>query len=120
VAVLFHWASLERQVRITGSATKIPQKDSELYFNSRPFESRIGAYASPQSKVIPDKEFLIQNFEQAKQQFGEKIPMPEHWGGYRIVPATFEFWQGRPNRLHDRLLYEMCENQSWKISRLAP
>jgi pyridoxamine 5'-phosphate oxidase len=120
VSVLFHWTSLERQVRITGTAVKIPHNDSEQYFNSRPLESRIGAYASPQSKVIPDKEFLIRNFEQAKEQFGEQIPMPEHWGGYRIVPESFEFWQGRPNRLHDRLFYERDLNRNWKISRLAP
>lgn len=120
VSVLFHWASLERQVRITGIVSKVSKEESEQYFYSRPVESRIGAYSSPQSKVIPDKEFLIRNFEEAKQQFGEQIPMPEHWGGYRISTQTFEFWQGRPSRLHDRLYYELEENGNWKISRLAP
>jgi pyridoxamine 5'-phosphate oxidase len=120
VAVLFFWESLERQVRITGKVEKVPEVVSVDYFNSRPLDSRIGAYASPQSKVIENKEFLENRFEEIKQQFGTKIPKPTHWGGYLIQPDTFEFWQGRPNRLHDRLYYTKTENGMWKIERLAP
>ncbi len=120
VAVLFFWESLERQVRITGKVEKVPEVVSVDYFNSRPLDSRIGAYASPQSKVIESKEFLENRFEDIKQQFGTKIPKPTHWGGYLIQPDTFEFWQGRPNRLHDRLFYTKMDNGLWKIERLAP
>ena len=120
VAVLFFWKSLERQVRITGTVEKVPEVVSVDYFNSRPLDSRIGAYASPQSKVIENKEFLENRFVQIKQQFGENVPKPTHWGGYLIKPDTFEFWQGRPNRLHDRLFYKKTESGVWWIERLAP
>jgi len=120
VAVLFFWESLERQVRITGKVEKVPEVVSMDYFNSRPLDSRIGAYTSPQSKVIESKEFLENRFEEIKEQFGTKIPKPMHWGGYLIQPDTFEFWQGRPNRLHDRLFYTKTENGMWKMERLAP
>jgi pyridoxamine 5'-phosphate oxidase len=120
VAVLFFWESLERQVRITGKVERVPEVVSLDYFNSRPLDSRIGAYASPQSKVIENKEFLENRFEEIKQQFGENVPKPTHWGGYLIQPDTFEFWQGRPNRLHDRLFYKKTESGVWWIERLAP
>ncbi len=120
VAVLFLWESLERQVRITGRVEKVSEAVSVDYFNSRPLDSRVGAFASPQSQVIESKEFLENRFAEIKQQFGENIPKPSHWGGYLIVPQTFEFWQGRPNRLHDRLFYKKMDNGAWKIERLAP
>lgn len=120
VAVLFFWESLERQVRITGKVEKVPEHVSVDYFNSRPLDSRIGAYTSPQSKVIESKEFLENRFDEIKQTFGENVPKPMHWGGYLIQPDTFEFWQGRPNRLHDRLFYTKLENGIWKTERLAP
>ena len=120
IAVLFFWDSLERQVRITGKVEKVPEQVSVDYFNSRPLESRIGAYASSQSSVIESKEFLENRFEEIKLQFGKNVPKPTHWGGYLIQPDTFEFWQGRPNRLHDRLFYTKLENGMWKMERLAP
>lgn len=120
VAVLFFWESLERQVRITGKVEKVPEVVSVDYYNSRPLDSRLGAYASPQSKVIESKEFLEKRFEEIKQKFGENVPKPTQWGGYLVQPDTFEFWQGRPNRLHDRLFYTKMENGMWKMLRLAP
>ncbi len=120
IAALFFWESLERQVRITGKVEKVPEAVSVNYFNSRPADSRIGAYASPQSRIIENKEFLENRFEEIKKQFGNNVPKPEHWGGYLIQPDTFEFWQGRPNRLHDRLFYSKTESGSWKRVRLAP
>lgn len=120
IAVLFFWDSLERQVRITGKVEKVPEQVSVDYFNSRPLESRIGAYASPQSSVIESKEFLENRFEEIKLQFGKNVPKPTHWGGFLIVPETFEFWQGRPNRLHDRLFYKKNESNLWEMVRLAP
>lgn len=120
VAVLFFWQTLERQVRITGKVEKVPEQVSVDYFNSRPLDSRIGAYASPQSKVIENKAFLENRFDEIKQKFGENVPKPTHWGGYLIQPTTFEFWQGRPNRLHDRLFYTKTKNELWKMERLAP
>ena len=120
IAVLFFWQSLERQVRITGKVEKVPEHVSVDYFNSRPLDSRIGANTSPQSKQIESKEFLEKRFAQIKQQFGENVPKPAQWGGYLIQPDTFEFWQGRPNRLHDRLHYKKTTSGEWKIARLAP
>ena len=120
VAVLFLWETLERQVRITGKAFKVSADVSVDYFNSRPLDSRIGAYASPQSRVIASKEFLEKRFEAVKLQYGENVPKPELWGGYCIQPDTIEFWQGRPNRLHDRLFYKKTNNGNWEIVRLAP
>lgn len=119
VSLLFFWQSLERQVRITGTAEKISDRDSDDYFHSRPAESRVGAWASPQSRVISEYEVLINRFEEYKNKFGNDIPRPPHWGGFVVKPTTFEFWQGRPNRLHDRLYYTQ-QNQNWKIERLAP
>ncbi len=119
VSLLFFWQSLERQVRITGTAEKISDRDSDDYFHSRPAESRVGAWASPQSRVISEYEVLTNRFEEYKNKFGNNIPRPPHWGGFVVKPTTFEFWQGRPNRLHDRLYYTQ-QNQNWKIERLAP
>jgi pyridoxamine 5'-phosphate oxidase len=120
VSVLFFWQSLERQVRITGVAEKTSDAVSDAYFHSRPLESRLGAWVSEQSTVIASPEILTQRFETFRQQFGDQPPRPPHWGGYLIRPATFEFWQGRPSRLHDRLLYSPDEKGAWKIERLAP
>jgi pyridoxamine 5'-phosphate oxidase len=119
--LVFFWKELERQVRITGLVEKVSKADSDTYFNSRPAGSRIGAWASPQSTVIENKDWLIQQANHFGKQFAEtNIPRPPHWGGYLVRPVTIEFWQGRPNRLHDRLLYSLQENGAWKIERLAP
>jgi pyridoxamine 5'-phosphate oxidase len=119
VSALFFWPLFERQVRILGSVEKVSEEISTEYFHSRPLESQIGAWASPQSEVIPGKEYIEQQFEIYKDKFGTNVPKPPHWGGYVIYPDSFEFWQGRPNRLHDRLIFEK-DVDGWKISRLAP
>jgi pyridoxamine 5'-phosphate oxidase len=119
--LVFFWKELERQVRITGLVEKLSKEDSDAYFNSRPPGSRIGAWASPQSQVIESSEWLDGQVEQYKSKFTENVvPRPAHWGGYLVRPVTIEFWQGRPNRLHDRLQYTLLENGSWLIERLAP
>ena len=118
-ALLFFWKEMERQVRIEGKVEKISEEESDAYFNSRPLGSRIGAWASPQSKVINDRTVIENNVQKFTEEFGEKIPRPPHWGGYLLVPVKMEFWQGRSSRLHDRILFTR-ENNSWKISRLAP
>jgi pyridoxamine 5'-phosphate oxidase len=118
--LLFFWKELERQVRIEGTAEKIDAAESDAYFSSRPEGSRIGAWTSPQSQVIPDREFLENRYlEFADKYKTEKIDRPPHWGGYIVKPQKIEFWQGRPSRLHDRILYTKCENE-WLIERLAP
>ena len=119
VSLLFFWPSLERQVRIEGVAEKMSEVLSAAYFKSRPLENQIGAWASPQSQLIRSKDFLEQQFQYYKQKFGDNIPKPPHWGGYSVKPDSIEFWQGRANRLHDRLLFTI-ESGEWKISRLAP
>ena len=119
--LVFFWKELERQIRITGLVEKVSQKDSDAYFKSRPAGSRIGAWASPQSEVIENSEWLASRANQLEIEFGENpIPRPPHWGGYLVRPVTIEFWQGRPNRLHDRILYSLQENGHWMIERLAP
>jgi pyridoxamine 5'-phosphate oxidase len=121
VSLLFFWKELERQVRIEGKITRVAAKESDEYFSSRPKESRIGAWSSPQSRVIESREILQKNVEKYNAQFAEGIiPRPEFWGGYQLQPDLIEFWQGRPGRLHDRLRYALAENNTWKIERLAP
>lgn len=121
-ALTFFWPALERQVRIEGRVEKVAPEVSDAYFHSRPKGSQIGAWASPQSQPIESREALEQRDKQYQEQFTaqELVPRPEHWGGYRLVPDQIEFWQGRPNRLHDRILYALQENGAWSISRLAP
>jgi len=119
-SLLFLWKELQRQVRMEGTTKKVSRKESEEYFHSRPRESQIGAWASAQSSVIPDRKSLDDKFEEYRKKLGEdEIPLPDFWGGYILVPNYFEFWQGRPNRLHDRICYKL-ENNNWKIFRLAP
>jgi pyridoxamine 5'-phosphate oxidase len=118
-SLLFFWRELGRQIRITGTVSKTTKGESEKYFEIRPFESQIGAWASKQSRVIPDRKFLEDKFEEFKRKYNNKVPLPPFWGGYQLIPNQFEFWQGRPNRLHDRIMYTN-ENNEWKISRLSP
>jgi len=118
--VLF-WNVLERQVRITGLVEKLGEKESDEYFQSRPAGSRIGALASPQSEVIESSEWLINRAAKLKEKYAHaEIPRPPYWGGYLVKPVSIEFWQGRPNRLHDRLLYTLGEDGKWGMERLAP
>lgn len=118
-ALVFFWKELERQVRIEGVVERISETDSDAYFASRPVSSRIGAWASPQSKTIADRKLLDDNVVKYTGRFGESVPRPDHWGGYIVKPLSIEFWQGRPDRLHDRLLYAL-QKGNWVISRLAP
>ena len=119
-ALLFYWAQIEKQVRIEGEITKIDGKDSDAYFASRPRESRVGALASPQSRVIESRRALEEKFAELNEQMaGAEITRPRHWGGYVVKPEIFEFWQGRASRLHDRLRYVKNES-GWRIERLAP
>jgi len=121
VAALFTWLELERQVKIEGKVEKISKASSLKYFLSRPKGSQIGAWVSTQSQIISSRALLEQKFLQMKEKFFNKeIPFPSFWGGYAIKPSKMEFWQGGENRLHDRFLYELQEDSSWKISRLAP
>ncbi|NLI71999.1 MAG: pyridoxamine 5'-phosphate oxidase [Bacteroidales bacterium] len=119
--LVFFWKELERQIRITGTVEKTSVQESIDYFNSRPDGSKLGAWSSAQSVVIAGKSWLKETFDFYNERFKRGvIPKPPHWGGYRVKPATIEFWQGRPNRLHDRLLYTKLENGEWKIERLSP
>jgi len=118
-ALLFHWHELERQVRIKGLVERVSSAESDEYFHSRPAASRIGAWASPQSSEIPNREFLEEAEKRFAADFGDKPPRPEHWGGYRLHPTEIEFWQGRPSRLHDRIHYQL-DGAQWRITRLAP
>jgi pyridoxamine 5'-phosphate oxidase len=119
-SLLFFWKELERQVRIEGVVTKVAEEESDAYFNSRPAGSRLGAWASPQSQKIADRSVLEEALKAVTAEYSELIiPRPPHWGGYRVTPSRIEFWQGRSNRLHDRILYEQIDN-NWLISRLAP
>jgi len=118
--LMFYWRSLERQVRIDGRAEKVSAEESDAYFATRPIESRWSVYASRQSEVIESRDSLEARFSFARQEYGERVPRPAWWGGYRIVPEEFEFWQGRPSRLHDRLRYVKEASGIWRRERLAP
>ena len=118
-ALQFHWVELERVVRIEGRVEKVSDAESDAYFKSRPLDSRIGAWASPQSQVISGRSVLVANAAKYGAQFLLQPPRPPHWGGFRLVPDTWEFWQGRKSRLHDRLRYRLDQGQ-WQRERLAP
>ncbi len=119
-ALQFHWVELERVVRIEGLVEKLSTEESDTYFQSRPLDSRIGAWASPQSQVIPNRAVLLANAARYAAQFLLQPPRPSHWGGYRLKPDHWEFWQGRPSRLHDRLRFQSDGQQGWIRQRLAP
>jgi pyridoxamine 5'-phosphate oxidase len=119
-ALCFYWAELERQVRIEGRVEPISDEEADAYFASRPHGSRVGAHASPQSSVIPSAEFLAERVAALEARFeGSEIPRPANWGGYRLIPDRIELWQGRPSRLHDRLVYQRS-GSDWVLQRLAP
>ena len=120
-ALTFWWGALERQVNVTGVVEKTSREESDAYFHSRPASSQLGAWASAQSEVVADREHLERQFTAALEKYGEtEIPLPPHWGGYRLAPQTIEFWQGRRSRLHDRLRYTRQPGGAWQIERLAP
>lgn len=119
-ALLFYWSELEREVRLEGPVEKATREESEEYFHSRPLESQLGAWASRQSEVIPNRSALERKVAELKARYGEgPIPLPPFWGGFRLHPHLFEFWQGRPNRLHDRIRY-LRDGKAWIIERLSP
>lgn len=121
VSALFFWKELERQVEITGKVEKVATADSLKYFLSRPKDSQLGAWVSQQSSMIESRGFLEQKLAEMKHKFAEgDIPLPDFWGGFRIIPDTVEFWQGRPSRLHDRFEYQRNQDDSWNIVRLSP
>ncbi len=120
-ALAFYWAKLERQVRITGPVERTSREDSAAYFHSRPVGSRLGAWVSRQSEVVDARQVLDARMEAMRERFhNTEITLPPHWGGYRVKPETVEFWQGRPNRLHDRFRYSRRADGAWQIDRLAP
>ncbi|MBF2098379.1 MAG: pyridoxamine 5'-phosphate oxidase [Gloeomargaritaceae cyanobacterium C42_A2020_066] len=120
-ALVFWWAELERQVRITGSVDRVSAAETEAYFHSRPRASQLGAWASPQSQPLPDRASLDQRYQALEARYADQvIPRPLHWGGFRVMPDTLEFWQGRPSRLHDRLCYIRQGDGQWLRQRLAP
>lgn len=119
-SLVFFWKELERQVRIEGACEKVSEEESDAYFHSRPKGSQLGAWASPQSRIIEGRSVLEENIEQLEKRFSSgKIERPPHWGGYRVIPDKIEFWQGRSSRLHDRIVYQR-NSDGWNISRLAP
>ena len=121
-ALVFLWDKLERQIRIEGKVEKLTESESAQYFHSRPKASQLGAWASDQSRVIPNREVLEQKLADLEEQYSDDatVPLPEHWGGFRVVPNRIEFWQGRPSRLHDRLVYDLQADGNWSIKRLSP
>jgi pyridoxamine 5'-phosphate oxidase len=118
-SLLFFWRELGRQIRISGTVSKTTKEDSAKYFASRPYESQISAWASKQSSIIPNRNYLEEKFREIKEQYNEEVPLPDFWGGYRLAPNRFEFWQGRLNRLHDRIAFIKVSNE-WRIERLSP
>lgn len=120
-SLVFFWKELERQVRISGTVSRVDAAESDFYFNSRPEESRIGAISSPQSRVIETRQWIDEQFEKNKTLLaGKSVQRPDYWGGYLVSPTVVEFWQGRPSRLHDRLRYTLLPDSQWKLERLAP
>ncbi|MCH7976539.1 MAG: pyridoxamine 5'-phosphate oxidase [Bacteroidetes bacterium] len=120
-ALTFWWPALERQVRVEGRVERIAEAEAEAYFSSRPLDSRLGAWASPQSQPLESREELEARLEAIRLEFdNDDIPLPPHWGGFRVVPDRFEFWQGRASRLHDRIEYLLDQQGNWEIRRLAP
>jgi pyridoxamine 5'-phosphate oxidase len=122
ISACFFWPEMERQIRINGTASKISKEETEIYFHSRPRESQIGAWASPQSAEITSREWLEARFSEMSSNFKnvEKIPVPDHWGGWLLSPISYEFWQGRSSRLHDRIRYVLNNDGTWDIKRIAP
>ena len=120
-ALSFYWAELTQQVRIVGAITRTTRAESETYFHTRPIDSQLGAWASSQSEVISNREVLERRMEELTREYeGKTIPLPPYWGGFRLAPVMFEFWQGRPSRLHDRIRYRLDDEGEWVIERLAP
>jgi pyridoxamine 5'-phosphate oxidase len=119
--LLFFWPELQRQVRIEGTVERLSEAESDEYFRSRPLGSRLGAWASPQSEVIPSRDVLEERVREVAQRFPDgAVPRPPFWGGFRVRPLAIEFWQGRPDRLHDRLRYRRLQPEGWRLERLAP
>jgi pyridoxamine 5'-phosphate oxidase len=119
-ALVFFWQPLERQVRIEGAVRRVPAAESDVYFEQRPLGARLGAWASQQSRAVPDRETLEARLAEVTARYGPNPPRPPHWGGFRVVPSAFEFWQGRPDRLHDRLVFVGSADSGWTRSRLSP
>ena len=119
VSLCFWWDALQRQVRISGTAVRVSREETAAYFHTRPHGSRVGAWASQQSATLASREMLEKEVERLERAYPDDVPLPPHWGGYRVTPASLEFWQGRPSRLHDRIVYTR-NGSAWKIGRLSP
>ena len=119
VSLCFWWDALQRQVRISGTAVRVSREETAAYFHTRPHGSRVGAWASQQSATLASREMLEKEVERLERAYPDDVPLPPHWGGYRVTPASLEFWQGRPSRLHDRIVYTR-DGSAWKIGRLSP